>query len=350
MIKLRSVFLFLSLFLMGGLAHAADQFTVSGVRVDAQAETAIQAQIAATEQGQVTAAQILIERLTLESERVSKNLPPIDIDVARKLIRGQQIGNEKRSANRYLGDITVAFNPSRVQSYLRENGLNMITTQARPRLVLPILNGQSPFADTAWARSWTSGGHGHALTPIITDTARRGSRTVITAGAASRGDMDALKRAGQHFNVEQILVAEASGGRGQVTVSVSDYAIDTGERRDLGTVRASSYAEAAAKIVNRLEADWKQASVSLAATAQSMTVSVLYDNLSDWQSLQSVINGSAQIRGARLDALSKDGAMMTLTYGGDMDRLQNELAYKGVKLGVHPKIGTYLARSNFRVN
>ena len=42
-------------------------------------------------------------------------------------------------------------------------------------------------------------------------------------------------------------------------------------------------------------------------------------------------------------------AQMTLTFGGDMDRLANELAYKGVQIKTDPKIGIYLARSNFRL-
>lgn len=350
MTYLRTFIIAALFFVLAGISWAADQFTVAGVPVDATADTAINAQIAATEQGQVRAAQILIERLTLESERMQRGLPPIDIEIARKMIRGQQIGNEKRSANRYLGDVTVAFNPSRVQDFIRSNGLQMISTQSRPRLVLPILNGQSPFADTPWLDAWQRGGHSHALTPITTDQEGRGSDIIISASAASRGDMNAIKRAAELFGVDQVLVAEAQGGEGGVTVSLTDYVIDTGERRELGMISGGSFTDAAFQTVTQLENDWKQASVSLAANAQDMTVSVLYGSLRDWQSLQSAINGSAQIRDARLDALSKDGAMMTLSYGGDIDRLKTELAYKGVTLGQHPRIGTYLARSNYRVN
>jgi len=118
-------------FAFASIAHASDPFTVAGVAVDASAATAIEAQIAATEQGQTRAAELLIERLTLSTSRASANLAPMTIDTARSLIRGQQINNERRSANRYLGDITVAFNPSRVKEYLEGNGLNMISMDRR---------------------------------------------------------------------------------------------------------------------------------------------------------------------------------------------------------------------------
>jgi len=66
----------------------------------------------------------------------------------------------------------------------------------------------------------------------------------------------------------------------------------------------------------------------------------------DWLRLQEAINGSAQITDARLDALTKDGAMMTLTVG-DLGRLANELSFKGVMVKSDPKIGTYLASNSY---
>lgn len=330
-----------------GHAHAADPFTVAAVRVDATADTAIDAQLKATEAGQVRAAQILVERLTLPSERQSKGLPDITIDVARSMIRGQSIGNEKRSARRYLGDITVAFNPSRVQSFLRDNGLTMIATQSRESLVLPILNGGSPWADNGWSAAWRDGGHQFALTPVKTAPKDALTDGLVTASQARAGDKSALSRTARQFGVDQILIAEASGSAGNISVTLSDFAVDSGQRRNLGTVTAGSFSAAATAAIVGLENNWKEASVSLAANAQDMSVSVLYNSLEDWTMLQSVINNSAQIQEARLDALSKDGAMMTLTFGGDMGRLATELSYKGVQIKTDPKIGTYLARTGY---
>jgi len=65
----------------------------------------------------------------------------------------------------------------------------------------------------------------------------------------------------------------------------------------------------------------------------------------DWIALQDAINTSAQIKGARLDALSKDGALMTISYGGDLDRMANELRFKGVRVEQDPRIGLVFRRS-----
>lgn len=343
MTRIYQIFLAAFFWTFAGLAFGADPFTVAGVPVDATADTAINAQIAATEQGQIRTAELLVERLTLDSARVNANLPPMTIETARSLIRGQQISNEKRSANRYLGDITVAFNPRRVQDYLTGNGLDLISTQSRPRLVIPVLNGEAANADNEWTEAWVRGGYSHALTPVISNPEAAG---LVSAQDAVSGNVDALRAAASAAGVSQVLVARADGGFGGYSISLTDIAIDTGVKTSAGQLSAIDPLAGASEAVRGLESNWKEASVSIAANAQTMVVSVLYSSHEDWLRLQEAINGSAQITDARLDALTKDGAMMTLTVG-DLGRLSNELSFKGVMVKSDPKIGTYLARNGY---
>ena len=167
----------------------------------------------------------------------------------------------------------------------------------------------------------------------------------INSFQASTLDENALKRFGSRFGVDQLLVVKSSSLTGSIGAEVIDIALDTGQRRNLGRVLGVDYQDLANQIVGTLESDWKQASVSTAENAVSMAVSVLYDSHSEWLRLKDSINGSAQIQDARLDALSKDGALMTITYGGDIGRLRNELAFKGVDVRNDPSLGVVLART-----
>jgi len=329
-------------FFMVTLAYAADPFTVVGVPVDATGETPIEAQTLAIQDGQARAANVLIERLTLEAERFSKGLVPIEVEEAAKMIRALEIANEKRSASRYLGDITVAFNPSEIQKYLKANDLNMISTQARTRLVLPVLDSYPLWDMNPWSMVWQDGRYSHALTPVKAIGLGQGDDSIITSAEALVTDMNALKRLGARFGAEQVLIVRTSGG---TSAKVTDIAIDTGLKRDLGFVSGRDYDDLAANIVETLEKDWKLASVTVAENAVSMPVSVLYESQGEWLRLKDAINGSAQIQDARLDAISKDGAVMTITYGGDMNRLANELAFKGVDVRTDPELGVVLART-----
>ena len=312
-----------------GLSHAADPFTVSGIPVDATGETPIEAQTLAIRDGQARAANILLERLTVEGERLSKGTVPVSEDNAAKMIRAMEIDNEKRSATRYLGDITVAFNPSAMQAYLSQSGLTMISSQSRDRLVLPLSNGVID-TESDWFKAWETSGAQHALTPIRSLSAEQAAALPITAL-----DMNTLKQIGSSFGVQQILIADDLGGY----VKALDIALDSEQRSEFNLNGGPSV------VISKLEADWKQASVNVAASAVEMPVSILYSSHGEWLRLKEAINGSAQIQDARLDALSRDGALMTITYGGDISRLRNELAFKGVDVREDPRLGVVLGRT-----
>ena len=322
------------------MALAADPFTVVGVSVDATGSSAIEAQTKAIQDGQSRAAALLLERLTLQSERASNPLPPIDQEVAAKMIRALSIDNEKRSASRYLGDVTVAFKPRDVQAYLKAAGLNMITSQSGERVVIPYYSGGGIDTESRLYQNWLSGKYTHSLTPIkavVPDVLSNSGVNLLSGSALLNGSNADLRAFAQNIGAEQILFVSYSDG----SASVTDFSVVSGDRNQF---RVSGF-DLEQAIIDRLEADWKRNTVTLAAEAVSMPVSILYNSQSEWQRLKSAINGSAQIQDARLDAMSKDGALMTITYAGDMARLKRELAFKGVDIRNDAELGMVLTRS-----
>ena len=335
-------------------AFAADPFTVGSISVDATAATAIEAQTLAIQDGQLRAAQALIDRMTLESERAVKPTPVLTPEIVGRMIRALEVGQERRSANRYLGKITVAFNPSQVQSFLQANGLTMVSSQASERLVLVRETGQNEpgglqaiFSDPRLT---------HALTPL-----QAASAEDVQFLSASPSDAE-LQAIAAKYQLNQVLIVESSG-------TVTDISVDTGDRQNFyispiappstptGSEAPISIdpaeeapeiglnASFADRIVARLESDWKQASAVVEGEVVTSSVSVLYNTHADWIALQDAINTAAQIKDARLDALSKDGALMTISYGGDINRLANELRFKGVRVEQDPRLGLVFKRS-----
>lgn len=322
--------IFTLLVLAASRAFAADPFTVGGINVDATAATAIEAQTRAIQDGQLRAANALINRMTLESERAANPIPELTPDIVGRMIRALEVGQERRSANRYLGEITVAFNPSQVQQFLQNYKLTMVSSQARERLVIVRESGlrgsgslQAVFSNPRLS---------YALTPLQTASA------VDAALLSASPSDDELKALAAKYGLNQILIVENSG-------NISDISLDTGNRQTFYISPVPSDSSFADRVIARLEGDWKQASAVVASEIVTTPVSVLYTSHSDWITLQDAINTSAQIKGARLDALSKDGALMTISYGGDIDRLATELRFKGVRVEQDPRLGLVFKRS-----
>ncbi|MGB3455247.1 MAG: hypothetical protein WBA35_02715, partial [Litorimonas sp.] len=165
-----------------------------------------------------------------------------------------------------------------------------------------------------------------ALTPVLSPRADDLEALQVRPSARQ---IESLARL---YGVQQVLVVEY-GPRG---VSATDLSLDTGDRRSLS-------AGSLGALVAGMEADWKAAAAVPVSAAQTSTVSVLYDSLEEWQRLQAAINNSAQLRDARLDALSRDGALMTLQHG-DLDRLAAEMSQKGVRVYRDPELGLVISR------
>lgn len=319
-------------------AFAADPFTVTNIAVDATGSTAIEAQELALTDGQAQAAAILLRRVTLPSETAVRGVPTPTPEMIGRMIRALEISNEQRTAQRYFGKVTIGFNPTEVQKFLQANRLTLFSSQAQNRLAVPFSAGD-PFE---LINALQTGGYEHALTPLIVAESTTGFDPSI-----ARGNIDAAGRIANNYGVRQVVAMTASETVDGIGISLVDISLNTGEARNFGTVSGPTMDLAVAAAVERLQTDWKASSVSLAATAQDLPVSVLFNSQSDWLRLQEVIDDSAQIQSARLDAISKDGALMTLSYGGDLNRLTTELSFKGVTVKNDPELGVIIGRSQY---
>jgi len=325
----------LAFFLMGvSHAFAGDPFTVGGIKVDATAANAIEAQVKASAEGQLAAAEVLFKRLTLEQERLASPLPVLTNETVARMIRALEPSKERRSANRYLGEVTVAFNPSQVQQFLQSHNLTLVSSQARERLVVVRESGLRGSTDqpSELHMAFADPRFSYALTPLQAAAAEDAEFL------SSNPSDDELKALVLKYSLNQILIVEPTG-------NITDISLDTGNRQSFFIEPRGNGAEFADRVVERLESDWKQVSAVTAGEVVTTSVSVLYTSHRDWIALQEAINTAAQITGARLDALSKDGALMTISYGGDITRLANELRFKGVSVEQDPRLGLVFRRS-----
>ena len=324
--------------LAGSLSAFADPFTVTNISVDATGSTAIEAQELALKEGQAQAAAIMLKRVTLPSETAARGVPTPTPEMIGRMIRALEISNEQRTAQRYFGNVSIGFNPTEVQRFLQANRLTLFSSQAQNRLVVPF----SRLGSEDLTIALKNGGYEHALTPLIVAESESGFDPSIASG-----NIEAADRVASGYGIRQVLAMTVDETSAGVGISLLDISLNTDEARNLGTVTGPTVELAVAAAVERLQTDWKSSSVSLAASAQDLPVSILFNSQSDWLRLQEVIDDSAQIQSARLDAISKDGALMTLSYGGDLSRLANELSFKGVTLKDDPKLGVIIGRSQY---
>lgn len=338
----RLAFALLAIFVLAAPAFS-QAYTVRGIEIDATANTAFEAQRQALTRGQTQAAETLIQRLTLAEDRMEADLPPMTAETAAELIAGLQISDEQRSATRYRGVLTVDFDRRAVRNYLSGLGVPYVESQAAPILAVPVLeaDGGRRMWSGPWHRAWRQGGFDTALTPFIALGSRSNQdgtpvgRNAITASQAMNLDPDALAALAQAYDVDRVAVILARRGGDAVRAAgaILTFGEDGASRENLDSVATGGgFAEAARRIVERREEVWKRSAVVRGGEEAELQLTLLFGSINEWRALQRAVAGASLIQNARLDALSRDGAAMTIIHRGTRDQVSAELAARGARL------------------
>lgn len=318
-------------------AALAQPFIVQGVEIDATANSAFEAQRQAMAEGQMRAARILIERLTLPEDRLDLDLEVMSADTAAGLIAGLQISDEQRSSTRYRGVLAVEFDRRAVSRFFDQRGVPYVESPAAPVLAIPISDaGAGPVISRGgWGEAWADGGFENALTPFIAfDPAGPAGGLVSVSDALSMNEI-ALRAAAELHGVDAVAVVTARSGAGAVRTggNLMRFTDEGAVLEPLPQVTAGGgYAAAAARFVADRELAWKRAAIVRDASEAELSITVLYGSVVEWRRLQTAVAGAALIQDARLDALSRTGAAMTLVHRGTREQLSAELAARGAEL------------------
>jgi hypothetical protein len=93
-----------------------------------------------------------------------------------------------------------------------------------------------------------------------------------------------------------------------------------------------------------LQDSWTRSLVGREPYLTEVSVSVLFDSVEEWMELQQVIAGEPLVQVPRLDALTNDGAVMTLQHRGRPDQLALVLQEHGAELSESPGGGWTITR------
>lgn len=348
-------------------ALAGDPYTISDVRIDAEASNALEAQTAAMRQGQEDAARRLIERLTLAEDRAGTAfaLEPyfnemgemvtetdLEASLVSEMISGLEIQDEQRSATRYLARLNVSFDPASVERAFDRYGVAFVETQARPTLILPVFSGENGLVlwqDNPWRQAWLDSNFENALTPMFAPADAQGA-PFLSARQALSLDEAGLQQIAALYGVNRIAVLRAQERDGLRRFGGYLVELDGPEGLQVESWGPSTviggWRNAANDFLVDRERVWKEQSVVRDGEVTEFRVTVLYNGLEEWRGLQSMLTGASLIESAQLDALSRDGALMTVNYRGEEAQLVSELAERGAVLEEHPGLG-WVVRSAF---
>jgi hypothetical protein len=317
-------------------AQSANVYAVSGVYVDETAQNAAAAQQAGFAAAQRIGYERLVRRLTIPEEIAARGgaLPQLDAAAIERLVLSVDVEEERRSATRYIGRLTVRFDPSSMRTLLRQNNLTVVDTRTAPVLVAPVVAaGTAPETAALWREVWAQGGFGDELVPLAT------APEALQGAPAWDAAAPFAQSAGAASTLYATLRVQGS------TATAALVEVDANARRDRGEVAArltgtdtpalraalSSLADQASM---RIQNEWKGRLATGAGQRARVSASALYRDQRQWEQIKDGLEGAAQtlISEIRIEAVGREGALVSFLFVGDRSQLVSELARRGVNL------------------
>lgn len=315
-----------------------DIFVVRDVGVDETAASARAAREQALVNGQISATRQILARLTRQESR--SLLPPINIEVARTLVKSLQIENEKTSNVRYLADLVVAFEPEAVRNYLRAAGVPFSEVRSRPVLVIPVLVTGGAYVlweePNPWRDAWRNQPASTGLVPVVSPIGDLSDLTGLSAEQAVDSDVRALGDAVARYRAGSAMVSIATiTGTAPGAQTIEVIATRTGRFEEaplLLTLQSASeeaqnvfLERAASAVIGALDDDWKLTNTVNFGAAGRILSAVPISGLASWVEVQRRLRQVPSVSGVHVLALTSDSAEIEIDFRGDAQQLVRAL-------------------------
>jgi hypothetical protein len=323
-----------------GLATAQTRdnvYVVSGVYVDQTAANAAAAQQAGLAAAHQRGFERLVRRLTLPEDLVARGMPVADAAAIERLVLSVDVQEERRSGTRYIGRLTLRFDPTGVRTLLRQHGLTVVDTRTSPVLVAAIVgDGVTPETAAVWREVWANSGYGDELVPL----------TVAPEGLRGPASWQTAQPFAQAAGATSVIFATLRVQGGTVVSSLVE--VDANARRERADVASridgdnglrAALASLAEQANTRVQNEWRARLATGAGQRERVSASALYANQAQWEQIKDALEGAAAtiISEIRIQAVGREGALVSFSYVGERTQLITELTRRGVSVQDTPQ-------------
>jgi hypothetical protein len=345
--------------------QAENYMTVSDVPVDVTAKNSAAARDQAIAAAQAKAFDRLVKRLVPNAAEQAR-LKPSQQEIE-GFVQDFAVESERVSPVRYIAQFSIRFRAGRVNKYLADSGVSAVGDQQQA-LIVPLYKTSAGTllweSGNRWRAAWDRGGFGDGPVTLILPNADSFDTGTLSASAAESGDMAAITALSQRYSAAGLAIVTAEprdSGRGAVsglTLTLATYDGNGPKTTQTltvdpidGELPEKTLLRGVAAVATALENGWRQSIssngstglhqvVTQAAPDQPMVggvptaypIAVTVAGIGDWIKLRNQLTATAGVQRVALDAMTRDGAALTLDFAGDALALQMALAGSGYVL------------------
>lgn len=325
-------------------ASSADLFTVTGIDVRAEADSAANAQFKARAEGRVKAFRQLLHRLTPREYWQSLPTPP-----AAELEGFQSsldVVKEHTNRNLYVATLDYHFSPEAVRNFLKTQGVPFSDSQASTALLLPLYETSGKRMlweeNNVWAKAWADRRLIHEPVPIKYALGDLSDLASISAEGALSAQWQDVASLASRYDAGEVIVAHGvlqSGGdtvrlyvrARRLSANGEAMAIETSVSAPAGQFQ-QLFDKAIDEIVARLNEEWKSNTLVSYDTEREIDASVRFSSLDDWVKIRKGLSEVATVVEMRTVAVSAGGAEIVVRFAGTPSQLALNLKQKRLYL------------------
>jgi len=319
-------------------------YEISHVEVDVTASTAAIARDIAVRQGQRKALEILLERLTIEEDRL--RIPTLDDTSVAALVLSIQFENERYSSTRYISKLTINFNQEGVRRLLDISGATFSETMARAILVLPSYQNSGLSFDWEeadnWLDIWREADWRSSLVPFILPEDGQAVAPVVQGGADEETLAYNTQLLADLYGTSETLVVTARDsidlftGAPRVEVTTIRRGVDEKLVKDYVFAQGDSEEPEAfltritQAIGQEISHDWKSQTLISLDQMATLQAEVSISTLADWVQMKDQLQQVPVVKDVLLNEISISKAVLTLNYLGTQAQLSATLRQYGI--------------------
>jgi hypothetical protein len=318
---------------------------VHGVDVDVTAASAAAAREQAIVEAQRKAFERLIAKLSTQGR--AQSVPTPQGGALDELVRDFEIDSEKASAVRYIATFTVRFKPAAIRSLLKSEHVTFTETASKPLLVLPLYRADGALSlwddPNPWRDAWGRQGPTNGFVPLTVPYGDIADVQDISADQALARDPDRIQAIAKRYGAAGVLLAlatlrtDSKSGKPTLDVTATRLGPVLPEQTlvfsfgDEPTMDAL-LDKAVDAVRKGVEDAWKRDNQLRFDALQTLTIKVPIGSLSDWVEVRRRLAAVPSVSKTEIVSLSRDGAVLALTFPGDGDQLAAALAQHDLAL------------------
>lgn len=190
----------------------AGPYTIQGIQVQNNKDSAITAKQAALKDGRRQAFHIMLQKM-IEPKEMDR-FDGLEDQTIEFLIDSFQVSNEKMGTKSYKATVNFDFNKQRLEEFLRNKAIPFIVPVHKSVLVLPVLSvGAKTYlfdAENAWLDLWRKHNFNQALVTFIVANGDLSDLSVLDAEDAVIGAAHKLTTLAQRYQVSAVVVPYVS--------------------------------------------------------------------------------------------------------------------------------------------